>query len=232
MKRNVALIMLCGLMGLFGAVQAGLTAPVNPSFEDPALDPAGNVSGVAGWWDSASYTKTIDEGDTKTPLTPYGDNWAQLGNGRWIYQEIGTYVEDITYDITFLLGQPVDKAVAGLHVELFAGGDPLLAADVNAKRDATGFELDSVVGAVQIANSGDVDPLLTGMATQEMSVLLSTGTAGAGYAVGDPLWLIISRPSVAGKGLIDNVAVTVVPEPATMLLLGLGSLVGLRRRNK
>ncbi len=229
MKKTVFAVV-CGCFMLCAVSQGAL---MNASFEDPDLDPGVKVNGVTDWWDSASlYTKTVDDGDENTPLTPYGDNWAQLGRGRWIYQQIGTFTENTTYEITFLLGQPSDKAIAGFYVELFAGGNPALAADVNSKRQAANFPLTTVVGAVQIATTGDIDPGLTGMATQEMSVQLSTGDAGTGYAVGDALWLMFSRPDTPGKADIDNVAVSVVPEPATMILLGLGSLVALRSKRK
>ena len=217
-------------------VQAGLNAVplLNPSFE--ATTGTDEVS-IIDWWDSKSYTKTVAGDGVLVPETPYGDNWGQLGNGRWMYQQIGTYEENMVLDISFLLGQGSDKIVAGLEVELFAGGDASLADNVGTKRDNTAFPLDSVVGAVQIATSGNIDPFTDPdtaivMRTQEMSIQLSTGTVGTGYVVGDPLWLLFSRPSETGKANIDNVAVTVVPEPATMALLGFGSIVAFRRRRK
>ncbi|MCK5174036.1 MAG: hypothetical protein KAR47_11645, partial [Planctomycetes bacterium] len=126
-----------------------------------------------------------------------------------------------------MAGQDSTRLFDGIYVELFAGGDPNLAADVDAKRDGdTGvaFPLDSVVGAVRIATTEKLNPFPDpGLATQEMSVKLSTGTAGAGYAVGDPLWLLFSRDSVTSRSLIDNVAATLAendpvifnPTPAT-----------------
>ncbi len=219
------------LFVMASCVRAGLTPLVNPSFE--------NTSGtdevsIIDWWDSKSYTTTMAENGTAVPLTPYGENWGQLGNGRWMYQQIGTYEENMVLDISFLLGQTTSKIVAGLEVELFTGGDASLADNVGTKRDNAAFPLDSVVGAVQIATSGNIDPFTDPdttpvMRTQEMFVQLSTGTAGTGYAVGDPLWLLFSRPSVAGKALIDNVQ---VPEPATMILLGVGASGLLRRKRK
>jgi hypothetical protein len=191
--------------------QGGLTDPplVNHSFEDPVLDAGVQSDDINDWWDALQYTYTQDEATADYPFTPYGDNWAELGNGRWIYQQIGTYEENMDLDISFLVGQRDSKEADGVTVDLFAGGNPALAADVNAKRDAAGFPLDSVVGAVQIATTGLLTPFsgVTGTATAEMFVQLSTGTAGAGYAVGDPLWVVLSRPSTNGRLLIDNVSV-------------------------
>jgi len=199
---------------MVGGVLGGLTDPplANPSFEDPVLDPGATSSDINGWWDALNYTLTADEGSGVHPQTPYGDNWAELGNGRWLYQQIGTYERNMEIDISFLLGQKSGNNHVGLTVELFAGGNAQLAADVNVKRDAAGFPLTSVVGAVLIAASDQLNPFSAGgvMEAVEMSVRLSTGPGGAGYAVGDPLWLVFSRPSVNGRTLIDNVVVTAV----------------------
>ena len=191
-------------------VRGGLTDPplVNPSFEYPALDPGARINGINDWWDSVGYSYTQDEAVAGYPETPYGDNWVELGNGRWIYQQIGTYEANMDIDISFLLGQKSTADFVGLTVELFAGGHAELAADDNPKRDAAGFPLDSVVGAVLIAASDQFNPFTSGVAeAKEMSVQLSTGTAGTSYAVGAPLWLVFSRASVTGRALIDNVAV-------------------------
>lgn len=230
MKKNV----LCSLVFLLLATyaQAGLNIEplVNASFENTSGTDEVNV---IDWWDAVNYTTTVVENGTSIPETPYGETWGQLGNGRWLYQQIGTYEEDMILEVSFLIGQRTDKAVAGLEVELFAGGNASLVDNVNAKRDSETFPLDSVVGAVQLSASGNIDPFTdTALGTMEMSVQLSTGTVAEGYAVGDPLWLLFSRPSVGGKGLIDNVAVAVVPEPATMSLLALGAFGLIRRKRK
>ena len=210
MQKKIVMVGIALLMT--ASVQGGLTNPplVNPSFEDPVLAAGGQSNDINDWWDALSYTYTQDEAAAGYPSTDYGDNWIEFGNGRWMYQQIGTYEENMDLDISFLVGQRDVKVADGVTVDLFAGGNPALAADVDAKRTAAGFPLDSVVGAVQIATTGLLTPFsgVTGTATAEMSVQLSTGTAGTGYAVGDPLWLLLSRPSTNGRLLIDNVSVS------------------------
>ena len=210
-RKKVLFLMVCGLF-LCGTNQADVTV-VNSSFEDPAMEPGAIVFGVTDWFDAVSYSWTCDDASGGIPATPYGDNWAYFGSGRWMYQQIGTYSENTTYNITFLVGQDSTRDFDGVYVELFAGGNPLLAADVDVKRDGSigAFPLDSVVGAVQIATTEKLNPFPDpGLATEEMSVYLSTGTAGIGYAVGEPLWLLFSRDSITSRSLIDNVAVTPV----------------------
>ncbi|HUV63610.1 MAG TPA: discoidin domain-containing protein, partial [Sedimentisphaerales bacterium] len=211
-KRQICLSCFGFVLVLMAAgVRGGLTDPplVNPSFEDPALDPGTQSTDINGWWDAVSYTYTMDGAAAGYPEA-HGDNWSELGNGRWIYQQIGTYEHNMDIEISFLLGQKNGNNSVGLTVELFAGGNAQLAADVDVKRDAAGFPLTSVVGAVLIAASEQLNPFIAGGVTEafEMSIRLSTGTGGTGYAVGDPLWLVFSRPSVNGRTLIDNVVVT------------------------
>ncbi len=217
--RCVIIIFMCFTLA---SMQAALNNPplVNPSFEDPALAADGSADGAVDWYDSVAYTYTKDEEDAAAiyPETPYGDNWGEMGNGRWFYQQVGTYSENVSYDISFIVGQIADsgKPFVGLTVELLAGGNPTLAADVNEKRGAS-FSLETTVGAVVIASSGQFNPFSTSgvAATSEQSFELNTGTVGAGYAVGDPLWLLVYRPSEGGRSLIDNVAVTVATSEPT-----------------
>ncbi|WP_346188836.1 Ig-like domain-containing protein [Rubritalea halochordaticola] len=178
---------------------------VNASFENPALADGATSNDVNDWYDAVNYTYTQDDIASTHPDTPYGDNWCELGNGRWIYQQIGTYQENMDLDVTFLAGQSSSNGFGGITVELLVGGDPGLAADHNSKRSDAGFALEATVGATVIASSGQLTPFVTGgIATQEMSVSLSTGT---GHAIGEPLWLLLYRPSASGRSLIDNVHV-------------------------
>ena len=217
------------LFVMAAGVQAGLNTPslVNPGFEDPVLDPGLNSIDINDWFDAVGYTWTQDEAVTggTYPDDPTGENWVELGNGRWLYQQIGTYEENMDIDVTVQLGdrsdQPFGTDNLTITVELFAGGDAGLAADFNTKRDNAAFPLDSVVGATQIASSVITDPFADSAGTTpeavEVTVSFSTGTAAAGYAVGDPLWLLISRPSEKGRALIGNV---VVELPTSPVLVG------------
>lgn len=220
------------LLAMATCVQAGLDATpiVNGSFEDPDLADGVSEKIVTDWFDSVAYTFTTDDASDNHPDTPYGENWGELGNQRWMYQQIGTYEENMDLNITFLLGQRGDKPFQGVHVSLLVGGTPASATDVNLKYYSEN-PLVTQVGAVEIANSGVIDPFVPSidMATSEQSLSFSTGT---GFTVGDPLWIQINKVDGTGRVLIDNVAVALVPEPATMALLAIGSIAALRRRRK
>ncbi|NQZ59792.1 MAG: hypothetical protein HRT88_20255 [Lentisphaeraceae bacterium] len=86
-----------------GTAQAGLFDPVllNPSFEEQVLSAGTNSGGITNWFDSVNYTFTVNDnaGSGTHPDTAYGDNWAELGTQRWIYQQIGTYEENMNLDV-------------------------------------------------------------------------------------------------------------------------------------
>ncbi len=198
---------------IFASVQAGLNSPslVNPSFEDPALAAGGSTGGVTDWYDSVGYTYTADDGAATHPETPYGDNWSEFGQRRWMYQQIGTYDENMDIEISFLMGARSDKGSSPAVVGLLVGGNPALAADLNTQFLVADFgnstnPLVGIVGATLITTTGEIAPFSgTALATSEQSMTLSTGT---GYAAGTPLWLQIYCPiTVAGRLLIDNVVV-------------------------
>ncbi|MBI9018504.1 MAG: hypothetical protein JEZ07_14725 [Phycisphaerae bacterium] len=197
-----------GLIVLFvGEINAGLNYPavINSSFEDPVLAPEGKIDGVIDWFDSSAYTYTQDDGLAAIPETPYGDNWAEMGNERWVYQQIGTYQENMDIDISFLLGQRSDKPFQGVHVSLLVGGNPASAEDKDLKYYVEN-PLVTQVGAVEIANSGAINPFpTTASGTSEQALTVSTGT---GYAIGAPLWIQFNKVSGTGRVLLDNVVVS------------------------
>ena len=107
------IVMLC--LAAFAAAGTQAVTLNNPSFEDPLVSGTNNVAGIVDWFDSGGYIYTAPEAGEKTPDTPYGSNWAELGNERWLYQQIGTYQENVNYEISFLLGQKSDKSFQGIH---------------------------------------------------------------------------------------------------------------------
>lgn len=203
MKKYIILaILLC-----VSSAQAGLNLPplTNPSFEDPALASGMNSSGLTDWYDSISqYTLTQDDAIGTHPDTPYGDNWAELGKERWMYQQIGTYEENLNIDVSFLLGSRTDKNNTTVYVSLLVGGDPAEAADVNSKYYTDGNPLLTTVGALQV-DSKQVTNLPSAGEILGAQVTLSTKT---GHPPGDPLWLQFHVPSVTSRTLIDNVTLT------------------------
>lgn len=175
----------------------------NPSFESPIVQPAENSSDIDVWNDSGAYTSTAWAAfdPAEYPPTPYGDNWADLGNSKYIYQQVGVYTQEATYDIIFMIGRRASKTFRGAIVSLWAGGNPAMAAD---STDLT------AVGATKIADSGLIMPAISAPGSSEEAVSLSTGT---GYAIGGPLWLQIAQGGGNGKTLIDNVAIKYANNP-------------------
>ena len=160
MRKCVAVV--CVVMLMAAGVHAGLFDPaiINPSFEDPELGAGAQSNDINDWFDAVGFTYTADDAGDTYPETLYGDNWAELGNNRWLYQQIGTYEENMDLGISFLAGQRSTKEFTSVYVTLLVGGDPALAADVNLQFD-TENPLETQVGAVQIARSEAITPFAT-----------------------------------------------------------------------
>ena len=193
---------MCVVFLMAATAWAGLNDPVllNPSFEADVLAPATQTSAITDWWNRTSYCWATEETSNLLPLTPYGSNWVQFGNSSWVYQQIGTWEADMTMEVSLLIGSMDTKTFPGLRVSLWVGGDAGAASDAGANNPTT---LESAVGATQIAISGLIKPALTGAATSEESVILSTGS---GQTEGTPLWLLLQSAG-AQRMLIDNITV-------------------------
>jgi len=168
----------------------------NASFEEPVVKPNGSSSDITVWYDSGSYTYTVwADHDPSTYPPADGDNWAELGNAKYVYQQIGYWVPNADFNIAVLLGSKAGAAFRGAKISLWAGGDAACAGD--------GTDL-SGIGAVEVATSGLIKPSLSGASSEEVTVTLNTGT---GYSVGSPLWLRIAQGGGTGRTLVDNVRI-------------------------
>ncbi|MHC4325310.1 MAG: LamG domain-containing protein, partial [Planctomycetota bacterium] len=171
-------------------VKAELTEVLNPSFEDD----------WNGWYHRTSYTYISAEGGN-FPDTPYGGNWAELGNGSWFYQQIGTWEEDMQLQVSFLVGSRTNQPFQGVYVSLWVGGDPSSASNAGTKTPTT---LESAVGATQIVISDLILPAIGAGETSEQVVEFSTGT---GYTYGEPLWILVQAQAIKTRSCVDNVSV-------------------------
>ena len=112
-KKLIFLVSFALLLCATADVQAELTEVLNPSFEDD----------WTGWHHRTSYTYVSVEGDT-FPDTPYGGNWAELGNGSWLYQQIGIWEPEMQLQVSFLVGSRTNQPFEGFYVSLWVGGNP------------------------------------------------------------------------------------------------------------
>ncbi len=171
-------------------------ALANSGFEIQTVDPAMSISGVQSWYDT-SYTYTTWAGYSSATFPPaQGSNWAELGNAKWIYQQIGLWTPSTTYDVYALLGAKAGSTFRGAKISLWAGGDVAAASD--------GVDL-AAIGAVQVDSTELLKPSLTAPASTSVRQTLSTGS---GHKTGDPLWLRIEQGGGNGRTLVDDVQVT------------------------
>lgn len=195
------------------SVRADLPTISNGSFEADSLAVGGQASEFSDWFHRTAWCFLSEESADDLPETPYGSNWVEFGNLSWAYQQIGTWSADLTLDISLLIGSKAGRDFPGLHISLWVGGDPNLAASGDPGIPLTTLEAE--VGATQIAITDLIQPgALTEDTAKSLEQMVTVST-GTGHVEGDPLWLLIQS---AGRQrvLIDNIVMNVLtgdPQP-------------------
>ncbi len=185
---------------------AGLFDPPlqNASFEDNPLAPGAVTYTFNNWHDISGWVEySTGPAGNGLPLTPYGNIWAGfIGNAPnpntgLIYQQVGTWSENMGCEVIFLFGKRAGKVAFPMRIALWAGGTVASAAD--------GVSL-TAIGATMI-DSVTITPDFGGqdVATLESHVFLTTGT---GRSTTDALWLEFkSMGTTDSQMYIDHVQI-------------------------
>lgn len=193
-----------------------------------------NIPDVTGWYDNSTANFWEDAWQTNASwITPNGTNvvvfcsWDTLAGdplaGSYLYQSIGTSAGESSVTISFDWGHPDDAAAGrydGLTVSVLASNGTFIAGDAVDVYGAAGVTvLDSAsYNHVALDINGEIFPVV---ATLDL----------LGANAGDELFLRFNNylPQAGADPwpVLDNVQI--VPEPTTMLLLGLGGLL-IRKR--
>ena len=192
---------------LLGATTSGglFDPPLgNPSFEENPLAPGAVTYTFNRWHDIGGWVEyTTGPSGNGLPFTPHGNIWAGFignapnNNAGLIYQQVGTWSENMGCGVSFLFGKRSGKPAFPMRVALWAGG--------NAAGAADGVSLTSL-GATMI-DSVTITPDFGGqdVATLEAYVLLNSKT---GRSESDALWLEFkSLGTISSELFIDNVQI-------------------------
>jgi hypothetical protein len=216
MKKLINVSMLVMLLSIGNLATASIGI-LNPSFEDAAMADNSWDGAATGWVENADgdvhnfmdaqFAGATDDGNDDNLVIPVGSNVMVLagGSGKYVLQELGTtYAEGVTYELSAWFGARGDEAPGyATSAELFF------------------FDNDtSTIVASTIVPLGDAD---RGNFRQE-TVLFTAPAALDGKAI------VIGAQNLgpAWQVSVDNFAL--VPEPATIIMLGIGGIAALRRR--
>ena len=219
MKNRVFLTVVAAMFVLSATAGAAILVQ-NPGFEDPVLAEDDwtwlNVPGWAQVGPDSIGVWNVTDADFDPVIAPEGENvayteYAPDGSANGLSQILTeTLAADTDYTLTVEVGNSWAYYWSGYSVQLLAGGT-VIAEDNNT--------------------------LWPGYMTWATSTVEYTYDAAASALVGQPLEIRLlnlgldmdaAEPSVVGVEF-DNVVL--VPEPATLALLGLGALILKRKRS-
>jgi len=218
---TVCLGMLTACLFLAGQSSAAIVVN-NPSFENPGTGVTNNPN---DWVEFNALG--LQEGGIN-PITSDGSYWMLLAPGTTVqdnaasfHQQVDTEVQSGTYTVTFDVGDVSGIDPISFYVELWETA-PFSGTEIgNVFFDPT--PVTGTPGYAGITNGA----VLTDLTAQITSTTTSSNS----------LWLLFSVDNGSGSEtneqiVIDDVRVTftAIPEPASLALLSLGSVMLLRRR--
>lgn len=212
-------------------VVGGMSAPsfgtlldvVNPGFEAPDVGSGFDVNNATEWETPTGSTGVLGSPGQFEFAPPEGTQVGFLSsNGdRLMSQALFDGGDPVLiapnqiYDINLMIGRRDASASASAPYDFFVAIRPV------------GDDTIGVAGAT-VSDSLLIDDGFTAQGTiSAANFVLSTG--GSPVGAGQQAELVFYK-NVGGQGLIDAVSVDLIPEPASLALLGLGGVLMLRRR--
>ena len=219
---------------MFVAAAQGSLAITNGDFEDGGGE---NIPDVTGWYDNSVADFWENAWQTNADwITPNGTNvvvfssnntvYGEPLTGSYLYQSIGALTDESSIYVAFGWGCPDDVAagrIDGLSVAAFASDGTFIAEDA--------VDIYTATTGVTLLDSASYEYTALGTDGEIFTTVAKLDLSAAN--AGDEIFLRFNNYNPVETGsnswpVLDNVRL--VPEPTSLILLGLGGLA-LRRKS-